>query len=176
MLTITTALYVGISASLALVNGNDFHHPNATPETDVSIHDTGFACLALTAFAEARNQGPTGMALVVETIINRVEHSKFPTGPCEVVTAPGQFAGIYTWQFPREPWNVDQESWLKALAVTQAVIDGSVSTPVECSGSTHFLNPDIMAKFPRWTKNHPDYKPTCRFNNHQFYKQEDPNA
>lgn len=164
---------LGFGSVVALHNGDDMYYPGVPVEQSYNIHDTGFACLALAAFAEARDQGPTGMALVVQAVINRVDHSKYPKTPCEVIHAPGQFEGIYTWAYPREPWNVDRKSWHKALSITQQVIDGTFHTPPECHGSTHFLNPQLLRRLPRWAAGHPEFRRTCRFQDHVFIKQVD---
>ncbi len=167
------AFQLAIGGVSALYSGESMKHPGVPPEQSMDIHDTGFACLALAAFAEARDQGPTGMALVVQTVINRIDHSEFPTDPCAVINAPGQFEGIYTWAYPREPWKIDRKSWHQALSVTQQVIDGTFAFPQECAGATHFLNPDLLARMPRWAAGHPKFKRTCRFQDHVFIRQID---
>ena len=47
--------------------------------------------LALLAQAEAGNQGPGGIARVIDVVLNRVESHKFPNNIKDVIFQPGQF-------------------------------------------------------------------------------------
>lgn len=48
-------------------------------------------CLMKIAQAEAGNQGVDGMALVMQTVLNRVEDDDFPNTVYEVISQKGQF-------------------------------------------------------------------------------------
>lgn len=53
---------------------------------------TPLLCLMSAIFFEARDQPITGMELVAEVVMNRVEHSSFPDTVCDVVYEQGQFS------------------------------------------------------------------------------------
>ena len=53
---------------------------------------TELMCLATAIFFEARDQPITGQELVVEVIINRAEHERFPDDVCSVVYQPKAFS------------------------------------------------------------------------------------
>jgi spore germination cell wall hydrolase CwlJ-like protein len=68
---------------------------------------TPLLCLVTAMFFEARDQPITGMEMVAEVIMNRVEHPSFPDTVCDVVYERKQFsfankgyASLYDYQEP----------------------------------------------------------------------------
>lgn len=68
---------------------------------------TPLLCLVTAMFFEARDQPITGMEMVAEVIMNRVEHPSFPDTVCDVVYERKQFSfankgyvSLYDYQEP----------------------------------------------------------------------------
>lgn len=64
---------------------------------EVSYEDA--QCLMKIAEAEAGNQSVEGMALVMKTILNRVEDEDFPDTVYGVISQPGQFETYVSGQY-----------------------------------------------------------------------------
>lgn len=131
------------------------------PRTDVSREpDYGVACLALAAFSEDREHGDAGMAAVIATVLNRTRDPRWPDTVCGVVEQPGQFLGVSTWRYPRQPERIDAASWARAQRIAAALLAGDWSAvPIECRDATSF---DQGADTPGLV-------PACQVGRHQFY-------
>lgn len=123
---------IGVMAILAA--GLDFADgPMAQIEQDRE-------CLALAAFAEARNQGDAGMAAVIRVVINRATDSlhRWPRSVCGVVHEPRQFIGVEKWGYPRRAELSDAISWRRSLALADAMIAGTGPALGDCAYATSF--------------------------------------
>lgn len=60
------------------------------PELELTEED--MKLIAMVAFNEAGNQSELGKRLVIDTILNRLEHSAFPDSISKVIHQPNQFS------------------------------------------------------------------------------------
>ena len=81
------------------------------------------------AYAEALNQDVEGKALVMLTILNRVNSDKFPDSIEEVVLAQNQFTTVSNGAYARA--RIDDPGCLKALELVKSGYDSS-------QGATYF--------------------------------------
>lgn len=63
--------------------------PTTYPYTDEEIYE-----IASLVHVEANSQSELGKRLVIDCVLNRVESSKFPNTPSEVISAEGQFTSV----------------------------------------------------------------------------------
>ncbi len=144
---------VGVMAILAA--GLDFADgPSVQIERDRE-------CLALAAFAEARNQGHIGMAAVIRVVINRATDPlhRWPRSLCGVVHEPGQFVGVEKWRDPSRAELSDAISWRRSLALADAMLAGTGPALGACAVATSFDKSGRAAGLV----------PVCRLGAHVFY-------
>lgn len=120
-----------------------------------------FTCIAQTAFAEARGEGEKGMALVVQSIINR--HVIQGKSGCKI--AAGAYDG-FRYIRGRDPRVIDRSNWRQAQLVTLNVLMGEIDLG-SCSTATHFLNPAAVRRMPNWASRE---NRVCRLGNHVGYR------
>lgn len=119
-----------------------------------------FECIARTVYAEARGEGTEGMALVVQSILNRREIQ----GRRSCWIANKAYDG-YRLVKHRNPANFNADAWAHAQLVTIAVVTGQLELGA-CSGVTHFLNPRSVRRMPRWASRE---NRVCIVGNHHAY-------
>jgi N-acetylmuramoyl-L-alanine amidase len=122
---------------------------------------TPLLCLMSAIFFEARDQTVSGMEMVAEVVMNRVEHPDFPDDVCDVVYSPSQFSfanngykSLYEYQEP-----LDREARVVAREVALAFLDGHRLGAT----STHY---HTQAVAPRWRKH---FVLDGRVGDHVFY-------
>jgi len=127
--------------------------------------NSALLCLALTVYYEARGEIPDGQIAVAETVINRVEDSRWPDSICGVVTQNRHPASLHRCQFsfycdgqPERPG--DAIAWQQAQDIAEAVINGSLSLGVE---ATHYHTTDTR---PAWADS---MEPLGKVGDHVFY-------
>lgn len=120
-----------------------------------------FTCIAITAFGEARGEGSEGMALVVQSMVNR--HQIQGKSGCRI--AQGAYDGYRAWK-GRDPRLTDRSNWRRAQLVALNVIMGEVDLG-NCSTLTHFLNPNAVRRMPSWASRE---NRVCRMGNHVGYR------
>jgi N-acetylmuramoyl-L-alanine amidase len=96
------------------------------------------------AYAEAGNQGASGLAGVVFTVLNRVASGRFGDNVQSVIEAPGQFAAVTQaggrWRDLTPLTPLQSASFKTILDLT---IEGRLPDPTK--GATFFQNPKIVA-------------------------------
>lgn len=127
-------------------------------EPGMESENAGRNCIALAVFTEARGEPIAGQVAVAEVIRNRMWSDRWGSDPCEVVAQLHQFHGYRDWPRPSYPWEVDRESWERALIVTDGVMLYGWQT--ECSDATHFWRGET----PAWAEG----ADTCALGNHLF--------
>jgi len=133
--------------------GLDFDEPQ------VIERSYGRECLALAAYAEARDQGELGMAAVMQVVLNRTRDKRFPDSICGVVQQKDQFLALEGWRYPRHPAPVDLKAWEKAHDLADNMI-ANVKPPLgKCESALYFDQGGKSASVP----------PLCKLGNHYFY-------
>lgn len=79
--------------------------PQYAEVIEVSYEDA--QCLMKIAQAEAGNQSVDGMALVMQTVLNRVEDEDYPDTVYEVISQKGQFQSYANGAYDRSVPSVD---------------------------------------------------------------------
>lgn len=122
--------------------------PIENPRTTYT--DSEILALQQVALAEAENQGPLGMAYVMQTIINRTKSDLFKNTIKDVIEEPGQFstASYYTKYEPNEESN-------KAL---------DMLIYLENKGQMYF---EVKRDYPTWHSRNLTYCFT--YKSHVFY-------
>ena len=103
----------------------------------------GRDAIARVAYAEAGNQGDSGLAGVVYTIVNRLIDGGFGGGVGAVLNAPGQFEPVTRaggWQRLPARSAVEQAH---IDTILNLAIDGRLPDPT--NGARYFQNPTIVA-------------------------------
>jgi spore germination cell wall hydrolase CwlJ-like protein len=100
--------------------------------------------MARTVIAEAGNQGDSGMAGVVYTILNRLSDGRWGGSVEAVVNAPGQFEPVMraggSWRSLR-PVTAAQEA--RVNTIVNLALDGRL--PDLTGGARYFQNPQVVA-------------------------------
>lgn len=112
--------------------------------------------LARIAYSEAGNQGPDGMALVINVVINRVKSDKFPNTIKEVIEQKNQFSPIVNGTF----WSLtpSKMAW-KSVARVKKGLDRS-------KGALYFVA--HKATKSTWHKDNLTW--LFKYIDHDFYK------
>ena len=71
------------------------------PEPRVSLTNEEIDLLALITMAEAEGESDKGKRLVIDTILNRVDHARFPDSVRDVIYQPGQFEALWNGRSSR---------------------------------------------------------------------------
>jgi hypothetical protein len=115
--------------------------------TIVSRHDA-LDAMARTVIAEAGDQGDSGMAGVVFTILNRVTDGRWGRTVEAVVNAPGQFEPVMraggSWRALR-PVSVAEQA--RVNTIVNLALDGRLPDPT--GGARFFQNPQLVARRAR---------------------------
>ena len=105
-------------------------------------------CLAEAVYYEARSESIDGQRAVAQVVLNRVRDRAFPRSICGVVHQGSGRATGCQFSFTCDgstAWAPGGAAWLRAQAVAQAALDGSVYAPV---GSATFYH--TRAVHPWW--------------------------
>jgi hypothetical protein len=136
-------------------------------------------CLAVMAFHEARGEGPLGMKAVIWVALNRANASNLL--PCQVVTAPGQFASaarrhllhaVRTGTMPRPirlsaQATADAEALMWARGLAWRTLMGELTLD-PTQGATFFHATYVR---PNWASQFPL---TTQIGIHRFYRAPSP--
>ena len=119
-------------------------------------------CLALTMYWEARGEGPEGMIAVGWTVLNRVQSSRFPDTPCEVIHQGGEHppCEFSWWCDGRSDRPTERRSWQSALILAAHLLLKPPRDPTH--GALYFHNAGLS---PAWHR-----APTARIGRHVFYR------
>jgi N-acetylmuramoyl-L-alanine amidase len=99
--------------------------------------------IARVAYAEAGNQGDSGLAGVVYTIVNRLIDGGFGMGVIAVLDAPGQFEPVsHAGGWARLPHRSAVEQ-AHIDTILNLALDGRLPDPT--NGARYFQNPGIVA-------------------------------
>ncbi len=96
-------------------------------------------CLALTVYYEARSEPMIGQVAVAQVVLNRVEHTAYPSTICEVVHQGGTYRHRCQFSYwcdgkPETP--SDYRAWRLAKVIAQLTHDGVLTADVE--DATHY--------------------------------------
>ncbi len=96
-------------------------------------------CLALTVYYEARSEPMVGQVAVAQVVLNRVEHTAYPSTICEVVHQGGTYRHRCQFSYwcdgkPETP--SDYRAWRLAKVIAQLTHDGVLAADVE--DATHY--------------------------------------
>lgn len=125
------------------------------------LQQDSFRCVARTVYGEARGEGLDGMALVVQSMINR--HQSNGRSSCKM--ARKSYDGYRHWQF-KNPRQVDASGYETVQLLSIAVIMGGYDLG-DCSDVTHFINPAKIKRYPAWASRE---NRICRVGNHVAYR------
>lgn len=125
---------------------------NTTEGSYYTFTDSERLALQKIALAEARGEGVEGMVYVMQTVINRMEHEKFPNTITEVIEQKNQFSTYKSGKYENMEINTDSEKALELLET------------MENKGQLFFEN--INCK-DTWASNN---RQECFvYDNHRFY-------
>lgn len=140
----------------------------------VELSDQDRDAIARVAIAEAANQGDSGLAGVVYTIINRVISGQFGSNVTAVVNSPRQFEPVTkaggNWQ-KLPPASIAQYSQIQTII--NLALDGHL--PDVTNGGLFFQNPQIVAsrekdgKVTKGLTNFGGAVPSAVIKDHSFY-------
>lgn len=103
---------------------------------------TATLCLAAAIYHESRGEPEPGRFAVAETIMRRVDDSRWPDDVCAVVYQPSQFE----WTADPQPVT-DPEAWQKSRAIAEIVMERQ-TTATGCSD--HFAHIDMEPAWAQW--------------------------
>jgi spore germination cell wall hydrolase CwlJ-like protein len=119
--------------------------------------------LALNMYHEARGEGSDGMQMVGEVTLNRVEHPSYPNNICNVVYQRSQFSWV---RMRSDHTPHEQDLWEQSLELAEGLLNDDIEK--FNNGATHFLNPSMLSRLPRWAR---EYEVVGQIGNHVFYVQ-----
>lgn len=68
---------------------------------EVTMSEEDIELIALVTMAEAEGECEEGKRLVIDTILNRVDHERFPNTVSDVIYQPGQFTSMHNGRVDR---------------------------------------------------------------------------
>ncbi|MEP5621184.1 MAG: cell wall hydrolase, partial [Hyphomicrobiales bacterium] len=133
----------GTSTSGAIGSGD------ATPHRDIHVDAPAFDALSRVAQSEVGHfakhgldQLEGGVSAVVDTILNRVAHKRFPNSIEDVVNQPFQFSAINTLG----SWDLLPSAKMNVQNIVRDYLEDRVSgAKGMLGGATHFLNPHLSS-------------------------------
>ena len=118
---------------------------------------TTLTCIAVAVYFEARSESLLGQALVAETILNRVEDSRWPDTACKVVKQHRQFS-FYSDGKSDRPRN--KELYTQAMAIAEEALTGKGTKTGSLFFHAYYVKPSWRHRFER----------IARVGRHIFYK------
>lgn len=76
-------------------------YQESSDTTTTTITDQEIELIALVTMAEAEGESEEGKRLVIDTILNRVDHERFPDSIEEVIYQPSQFSSMWNGRVDR---------------------------------------------------------------------------
>lgn len=143
--------------------------PTPAPVPDVALADVRavpeaqIACLARTAYHEARGEGRRGMIAVVHVVLNRTEALAWPDEPCAVVRQGNGRSCQFSWtcdDLPDEPENLI--AYARALKIARRAAEGDLPDPTR--GAVMFHAKRVT---PYWAES---AERTAEIGSHVFYR------
>lgn len=125
------------------------------------------------AYAEAGNQGDSGLAAVVYTILNRLVSGEFGATVSDVVNAPNQFEAVTRaggWPMLPRPTAAERA---RIETIINLALEGHL--PDLTNGARYFQNPSIVAERERAGEVSPGLtnfggsEPSAAIGDHTFY-------
>ena len=92
-------------------------------------------CLAMAIYFESRGESASGQVAVAETVLNRVESTKYPNTVCEVVKQNKQFS-FYSDGLSDKP--TEKVAWQRSLNIADFMIKDRDYVTVVGKEATHF--------------------------------------
>ena len=131
--------------------------------------------MARVSFAEAANQGDSGLAGVVYTLLNRLISGRFGTTVTDIVNAPGEFEPVTT----AGGWRNLPAPSLPQRAQINTIINLALESrlPDPTNGALFFQNPAIVAEreaagtVSKGTTHFGNAAPSAVIRDHTFYPQ-----
>ncbi|MEP5769461.1 DUF2272 domain-containing protein [Nisaea sp.] len=122
---------------------------DATPHRDIHVDARAFDALSRVAQSEVGHfakhgldQLQGGVSAVVDTILNRVAHKRFPNSIEDVVNQPFQFSAINTLG----SWDLLPSAKMNVQNIVRDYLEDRVSgAKGMLGGATHFLNPHLSS-------------------------------
>jgi len=124
-------------------------------------------CLIENVLHEARGESIEGQLAVIEVVRTRAARSDYPNTVCQVVHQPYQFSWTNPGALVGTP---TQKEELEVARVVYSYIYAEGLPDSTVKGATHYLNPDVLNKLPRW---YYTYEKLGRVGNHEFFKRPD---
>ena len=129
-------------------------------------------CLALNIYYEARSSNRADRMAVADVVINRVNHSYYPSTICEVVQQGKQYADgrmvrnrcQFSWYCDgKSDWPTNMDAWVEAQQIAYNMLVHSDARGIT-EGATHYHS--IMVE-PYWAET---LNETVQITHHIFYK------
>ncbi|MEW5688195.1 MAG: cell wall hydrolase [Pseudomonadota bacterium] len=118
--------------------------PGAQPKAPALAAPQAREAITRVAFAEAANQGDSGLAAVVYTILNRIEDGRWGSSVEAVLNAPGQFEPVMRaggdWRGLRPATAAERA---RVETILNLALEGRL--PDLTNGARFFQNPRIVA-------------------------------
>ena len=113
-------------------------------------------CLAETIYYESRGESQAGKIAVANVVLNRVEHSAWPSDICRVVYQRGQFS----WT-KHKPRITDQQAWRESIRIAARIHKQHLAhRRLDNTHGSHFF---LASKH-----HHRGTEPTIRIGRHSF--------
>lgn len=150
--------------------------PKPAVDNVIVVSDRNFRCMALNIYFEARNQkNEAAMAAVGYTVINRVNHSRYPNDICEVVFQgktdkngnPIKHKCQFSWTCDGKADEpvlsniIERNAWERSKHVAMKVITGAIANPI---GNATMYHATYVS--PYWKKS---YRKVAQVESHIFY-------
>lgn len=145
MLCIPSFSYLGGEWSRYTKEPEDMLFPNHPVVECVRSADC--RTIAEASYYEARGESDEGVLLVMQTILNRVEHKRWGTSVQDVVYEPFQFSYVHDGSLLRAEQDIRQ--WWRMYFLAYNFLQGNIEVPHEYKRVTHYLKKGIQTK---WTK------------------------
>lgn len=110
----------------------------------IALSAEGRDAIARVAFAEAANQGDSGLAGVVYTILNRMISGHFGVSVSEIVNAPGEFEPVSNAGGWRRLPTLSPAKQARINTIINLALDGRL--PDLTNGGLYFQNPAIVGQ------------------------------
>ena len=124
-------------------------------------------CMAHAIYHEAATDSIAGKVAIANTIMNRVEHNRFPETICDVVKQPYQFSYLNTGNRNHLTItnHLDHSAWESSVIVALTVAGGYIEDTT--GGATHYLNKRLVRRIPHWYN---ESQKLGKFGEHHFVR------
>lgn len=136
-----------------------YSSPTIAGNTELTVTQKEYNCLAENIYYEARGEPLIGRIAVAYVVINRANSTPTRSNLCGIIYKPCQFS----WTCARKHGTKEEDAWIESKKVAYAILQKGSMIVDPTHGARFYHRVELN---PRWTLG---FKFAIRFGDHIFY-------